>query len=675
MTQACHSIIIVGWDLHSGMRLIRNDGHSDYPETLGKFLDFLARKKKGLKIYLLCWDFAMIYALEREFFPRYKLKWRTHENIHFCLDGEHPVGASQHQKVVVIDDALAFSGGFDLSKWRWDTSSHKLEDKRRVDPAGKNYPPFHDIQMMVDAEAAAALGEMVRNRWQRACGETLPGKDTQDSSTPWPDSISPDFTDISVAISRTLPQHKDHEAVREVEQLYLDSIIAAKELIYCENQYLSSYRIGEAIGNSLEKKTGPEIVMVLPYKTGGWLEQHTMDVLRGRIMVKLRQADRHNRLSIYYPQLSVNPEVHLMVHAKVMIIDDRFVRVGSSNLSNRSLGLDSECDLAVSAAGEQDSAAIASFRNRLLAEHLGRSKEEVENALHDQKGFIEAIESLRRESGDRTLMPLDCSIDKELDQLVPESRLLDPEKPIEPEEFFDYLVKPEHQRPAYRHSIKIIAMILTILLFAALWRWTPLNNYLTIASVIEFAGKLKANPFSPVLVPLVYVALGILSFPVTLIIMATIVVYGPLWGGGYALAGTVMSAATLFFIGRFLGKNIVRKLSGSLINSINQYLSQAGLTAVIVFRIIPIAPFSLINLIAGISAIRLRDFLLGTLIGILPGIIAIALVADRLSQSLRQPDIMNFSILTAVIVSLGIGLFGLRKWIKRRHTKTQQQHG
>ncbi len=121
---------------------MRSGQSNEYPETLGKFLDYLARKRQGLNIYLLSWDFAMIYAMEREFFPRYKLKWRTHKNIHFCLDGEHPVGASQHQKIVVIDDAVAFSGGFDISKWRWDTSQHRPDDERRIDPDGKTISTF-----------------------------------------------------------------------------------------------------------------------------------------------------------------------------------------------------------------------------------------------------------------------------------------------------------------------------------------------------------------------------------------------------------------------------------------------------------------------------------------------------------------------------------------------------
>ena len=672
MQRASQSIIIVGWDMHSELRLIRTGENSKYPQTLGKFLDYLARKNKGLKIYLLSWDFAMIYAMEREFFPLYKLKWRTHKNIHFALDGEHPVGASQHQKIIVVDDAVAFSGGFDVSKSRWDTREHLPDDERRVDPDGKKYPPFHDVQMMVDGEAAKALGQLARQRWHRLCGELPLEVDQEKVADLWPASVKPDFKNISVAISRTLPQYKDQDEIHEVEMLYLDSIAKARKSIYIENQYVSSFRIGEAIKKRLGEEGGPEVVMVLPLKTGGWLEQHTMDVLRGRLLQTLREADVHDRLRVYYPQLAVNPDVTLMVHGKVMVIDESFVRVASSNLSNRSLGLDSECDLAVvGEEGSEHAKAIASFRNCLLAEHLGVSESKVAQAIAERNSLVEAIESLRQ--GDRTLIPFSGEIEAAIDQWVPESDLLDPEKPIEPEAFLDYCIRPESQRPAYRHFLKIIIMVAVVLILAAVWRWTPLATYLNIKTVTESAQWLKAHPLSPLLVPLTYIALGLVSFPVTLLIMATIIVYGPWWGGWYALLGTTLSAVMMFQLGRVLGKNVVSRFSGSLINRLNKRLSESGLMAVIAFRVIPVAPFSLINLVAGVSAISLRNFFLGTLLGILPGITALALVADRLYESLRQPDISTFSVLFVVVVVFGAGLVGFRKWIKQRYVHKKQQ--
>ena len=175
------------------------------------------------------------------------------------------------------------------------------------------------------------------------------------------------------------------------------------------------------------------------------------------------------------------------------------------------------------------------------------------------------------------------------------------------------------------------------------------------------------------MVPLAYIALGLVSFPVTLLIMATIIAYGPWWGWWYALLGTTLSAIIMFLLGHVLGKNIVSRFSGSLINRLNQRLSESGLVAILVFRVVPVAPFSLINLVAGVSAISFRDFFLGTLIGIIPGITAIAFIADRLFESLRQPDISTFTALFAVIVVSGAALVGFRKWIRQRYSQNKQQ--
>ncbi|MFO7971748.1 MAG: VTT domain-containing protein [Desulfobacterales bacterium] len=674
MRQARRSIMIVGWDLHSELRMIRNGNRDGYPDHLGKFLDFLAKKKNDLRIYLLSWDFAMIYAMEREFFPRYKLKWRTHNRIRFCLDGEHPVGASQHQKVVVIDDSVAFAGGLDLSKWRWDTSAHHPENNRRVDPDGKSYPPFHDVQMVVDAEAAEALGELAKNRWKRAMGKMPEIDERVEIVDPWPSSVKPDFKEVRIAIARTLPAFKEYHEVREVEQLYLDSIGAARKFIYIENQYLSSYHIGEALKSCLKQVDGPEVVLVLPKKTGGWLEQHSMDVLRGRILRKLKEPDPHNRLRIYYPQIAVNPDVDLMVHAKVMVIDDHFVRIGSSNLSNRSLGLDSECDLAVAAEkGSAEEKIISDFRNGLMAEHLGVTSHAVAQAFYVKKSLIKAIESLHK--GERSLKPLEFDVPEEIDQWIPESELLDPEKPLEQEDLFEYFVSSDRTLPAYRHFLKIILTIAGFLCLTVLWRWSPMGEWIDVDAAMVAAAWVKQQSLTPLLVPAAYMLGGLVSFPVTLMIIATVIIFGPWWGLFYALVGAELSALLLFFAGRWLGRDTVSRFAGSLFNRLNQKLSKSGLIAVIRFRIIPVAPFSVINAIAGVSEIRLQDFALGSLIGLIPGVIAIVIFADRISESLQRPDLFNISALLGTIIILAAALFVLRRWLHHRHSKKKTNHG
>ena len=121
LLRARHTVFIVGWDVDSRMHLPPADPGDGLPDTLAAFLHALASSRHNLRIYVLAWDFAMIYALERDWPPVYRAAWRAHRGIRFRLDDTHPRGASHHQKLVVIDDRLAFVGGLDLTRARWDT--------------------------------------------------------------------------------------------------------------------------------------------------------------------------------------------------------------------------------------------------------------------------------------------------------------------------------------------------------------------------------------------------------------------------------------------------------------------------------------------------------------------------------------------------------------------------
>ena len=658
---ARRSIFIVGWDLHSELRLVREGRSDDYPSTLGKLLDALASERRDLEIYILNWDFAMIYAMEREFFPKYKLQWKSHERVHFCLDGEHPVGGSQHQKLVVVDDSVAFAGGLDLSKWRWDTRAHQVDDPRRTDPDGEHYPPFHDVQMVVDGEAAAALAELTRERWSAAGGEAAPVKPVS-GEAPWPTGIRPDLHNAMIGIARTLPAHGGREEVREVEQLYLDAIGAARRFIYIENQYLSSHAVGQALKRRLGEEGGPEVIIVMPRETGGWLEQHTMDVLRARLLRELGDSDR---LRVYYVRLSEDPPVALMIHAKVLVVDDRFVRVGSSNLSNRSMGLDSECDLAFDS-GEDSGrhGDIAAFRQSLLAEHLGVEPAELGSAERQHPSLIAAVESLR--GGKRTLEPLATEVPDEVDQWVPESKLIDPEQPVEPEQLLDYVVGPRQQKNAWRHFLRVGLLLAAVLGMAALWRWTPLSEWLDADRISAAARWIEASRFAPLLVLVAYVVGGILVMPITLIIVATVTVFGPWQGILYSLLGAELSALVTFGLGHLLGRDAVRRLAGSRVNSVSRLLARRGALTIITLRIVPVAPFTVINVIAGVSDIRLRDFAIGNLVGMIPGVLAIAFLADRIVAYLREPTLPGIAILVVAVAVVALGLFGLRHWVRAR---------
>lgn len=663
---ARRSILVLGWDIDSRQPLIPNGDpgtRAGAGEPLARVLNRIVARRRGLHAHVLIWDFAMIYALERDWLATYELGWRTHRRLHFRTDGNHPVGASHHQKVIVVDDRLAFVGGFDLSKRRWDTRAHRPYDLRRRDPDGYAYPPFHDAALMVDGAVARRLGDLVRARWQLATGRKLAAVRVEDD--PWPRGIEPQLRNVTVGIARTVPAHRARHERREVQQLYLDSIAAARRWIYAENQYLTSHRLAEALAKRLEEADGPEVVLVLPERTGGWLERNTMDVLRSRFLTRLRQSDPHGRLRVYYPWVPGLGTDSVNVHAKLMVVDDRLLRVGSSNLSNRSMGLDSECDLAVDAVDDLDlRARVAAVRNDLLAEHLGTTPERVAGQLAHCGSLVGAIEALRGEG--RTLRELDGTVSAELDRQVPDQAVIDPERPLAAEYLADQFLSPEQREHVGHHGLRLAVFIALVIALAAAWRWTPLGEQVSMEAVDGWIRAISTSRFTPLILLGVYLVGGLIAFPLTVLIAATVVIFGPLTGFFYALGGSMASAVLTFWVGQLVGRDFLRRFAGSRIDRLNRWLANRGLLTMATVRLIPIAPFTVVNLVAGASHITLRDYVLGSLIGMAPGIALMALFLERLTAALRHPDATTLLTVAAVAVA-AIGLLaGLRTWLRKR---------
>jgi phospholipase D1/2 len=658
--QAEESIFIVGWDVDSRVRLMPDADQGALPAELGRFLNALASRRRRLRVYVLNWDFAMVFALEREPLPMLKLGRWTHRKVHFRFDGQHPVWASHHQKIVVVDDAVAFVGGMDLALRRWDTPEHKADDPRRVDPRGQPYPPMHDVQMAVDGEAAAALGELVRERWRRATGRQVDAV-CRPESDPWPSDLPPDLEHVAVAIARTQPVYNGSPEVREVQALYLDVIAAARRSIYIEAQYFTSTAIADALAKRLSDPGGPEVLLILPRDGAGWLEQNTMTALRARLLRRLRAADRFGRLRVYYPAILKLGNGCINVHSKILVVDDTLVRVGSSNLSNRSLGLDTECDLAIESAGDARIAgAIAQFRDRLLGEHLGVPSECVTERLATTQSLIAGVESLN--GSDRRLEQLTSEVPSWHDLLLLDGKLLDPEGPIAPATLVEPYIPEENRRLGGRRLMRSALFLIVAVGLAAAWRWTPLGNWLDVATLVEWVKPWHDHPLTPLLVIGAYAAGGLVVAPITMLIIATAMAFGPLLGLTYSLLGCLVSATLTFGFGALMGRETVRRFAGRHVSRLSQRLARHGLTAVLIVRILPVAPFTIVNIVAGASGVRFRDFILATLLGMLPGLVVMTMFGDRLQSAIEDPRAENVMLLVAFVVALIVVMI----WLRRR---------
>ncbi|MGI8706512.1 MAG: phospholipase D-like domain-containing protein [Sphingomicrobium sp.] len=426
MLRAEKQILLIGWDFDTRICL-DYEASDGAPVELGALLTWLPKHRPDVQIHILKWDYGAIKLLGRGTTILRLARWAASDQIHFKLDGAHAKGASHHQKIVVIDDALAFCGGIDMTASRWDTREHRDRDEHRRGPTtNRRHDPWHDATMAVDGKVAAALGKLARQRWEAAGGRPIAPPSA--SGDIWPDELIPEFRDVEIAIARTRAAYeKGGDAIREIEALYLDMIRGAKRFVYAENQYFASRRIAEAIMERLEEPDPPEFVIVNPHGGEGWLDDKVMSPARAQILEQLRNCDRHGRFSIYCPVTQGGEDIY--VHSKITIVDDRQLRVGSANMNNRSMGLDSECDLLIDAERPANAGAgeiIAKRRADLMSEHLGVSVDSLEARFAETGSLIRTIEAFSGGSG-RGLVPFVPERPNAAERAFANSEALDPE--------------------------------------------------------------------------------------------------------------------------------------------------------------------------------------------------------------------------------------------------------
>lgn len=646
MLKAERSIRILGWDIHTRTRLVGPSGNADdgFPEEFAPFLTALVERKPNLHIHILLWDFAVLYAAEREWLPQWRLDWATPDRVHFCLDSAVPLGASQHQKIVVVDDAVAFSGGLDITIRRWDTQEHCLDNKYRVDPDGVSYPPFHDVQAVADREVAAALSELFCERWKLVTGEECmaPAEGVFD---PWPESVTPLFRNIAVGISRTRPEHGEQMPVDEVRQLFLDSIDAAEKYIYIENQFLTFQPVAERICTALRRNPKLEAVFVVPHRPESWIEANTMHHGRVQFARKLKEAGVSDRAKLFCLSVERGRDcVYPMIHSKVMVVDDKLLRIGSANLNNRSMGTDTECDLSFEADSAEASIQIEFARNHLIAEHCKCSVENVASVIEQKKSLIGAIAYFGGKGG-----CLRETHDSDEDTIQIGSYLAtiaDPEKPVTAQMLTEFMGLKARRREFRRWGIVAGVIVAAV---ALLWLAASSSEYIEPEDLKSYASMVAKSPWAPFLVIGAFVLAASIIFPINALIIAVSAAFGPLVGFLYSLAGTMLGSLVTYWFGRMLGRRTAKKLIGERLDPIREKIVQNGLMSVATIRLVPVAPFAVVNFVAGVGRIKLFDYLIGTLLGVLPGIALLSFLGNQAVDVILRPNVTNIALLGAAI--------------------------
>ncbi len=417
-SRAKRSILLLGWQFDSDVRLLRGEdappGVDPKALELLPLLDRLCRERPELEVRILAWDHSLFFALEREILQKIVFDLATPSRFHFKFDGTVALGGSHHQKVAIIDGQIAFIGSADLCQDRWDRSTHLVDDPLRTSRKGERYKPYHEVTASFVGEPVKSFVELFVGRWRYATGEELDG----DALT-----LSPEENDVArdlpvtiampkatVGLSRTVPAGEGREAVHEIRDLHLRAIRKAERLVYVETQYFTSCSIRDALVARMSDPSLPklDVVFVVPNKPEKPKEELAVGHAQARVfdeLVAAAKAGGHaiGIFNVAASEPSSPVPTYVYIHSKLMIVDDRFFTMGSSNLANRSMVSDSEINASWCADEEEDEndgaaleAAIRSVRVRLLTEHVGAGDDVHVDAavLEEPRGLVERLDRL-----------------------------------------------------------------------------------------------------------------------------------------------------------------------------------------------------------------------------------------------------------------------------------------
>ena len=260
-----------------------------------------------------------------------------------------------------------------------------------------------------------------------------------------------------------------------------------------------------------------------------------------------------------------------------------------------------------------------------------------------------------RDRSGRTLALVDCSVLPWLDQMIPESAILDPESPLAPEKLVDEFVLSEENGSASSALLRGLLILVTLGVLAAAWRWTALGTLVDLETITAWGASLRDADTAPLWVVGAFMLAGISCFPVTVLILAIAYAFDPWLAIVCSLLGCLASAIFLYAIGYQLGRKNVVRFAGRRLNRINRLISRHGVLAVAAVRMLPVAPYSMVNLAAGAVHVPFRDFVLGTFLGMSPGVLGITLLESQLEQTIESPSAMTLAILAGTLLLMLAG--------------------
>jgi len=206
-------------------------------------------------------------------------------------------------------------------------------------------------------------------------------------------------------------------------------------------------------------------------------------------------------------------------------------------------------------------------------------------------------------------------------------------------------------RPGKLRLPVLLAVLAVLVAMAAAWRFTPPGSTVTPEKLTEAARQLQASPLAVFFVIGVYVLGGLCAFPVVILIPATAVAFGSLYGSLYSLLGLLANAIALYVIGRILGRDSVHRMTGSRMDSIGRKLVDHSFATTVTLRVLPVAPYTVVNLVSGALRIKLGHYAFGTALGMAPSVVIMSMVGGRFLQTVHGPSSID-TLLVALAAAL-----------------------
>ncbi|WP_447553515.1 TVP38/TMEM64 family protein [Vreelandella sp. EE22] len=227
-----------------------------------------------------------------------------------------------------------------------------------------------------------------------------------------------------------------------------------------------------------------------------------------------------------------------------------------------------------------------------------------------------------------------------------------------------------------RTLLKGLGLLAVLIALALVWRWLEHSGFMTaerLNETIDYVSQWQRAPWMFAAVIVVYNALLLIMFPLTLLVVATGLLFGPAWGLVYATLGTLSFSVLSYWLGHWLGRDVLMDYGGRHLRGLSGYLSKRGIRTMIVINVLPLAPFTLTNMLAGAFHLRFRDYMIGSTVGIVPGLAAVILLGSQLGALLTAA---SYQEVLMALGGLALGaalLLGLKRYADVRRTRKAQR--